>query len=265
MVAALKLTFFVLRFLLVMAGVAVLIDRTEGGIEVGTYVLFACNTPQHPLPQPPYRSRPQDLCSRWLHSRVGSELTSSRCFSPPHGWPRTRESHQHTSGEQINVFSDRARVRSHPLLKHDGVYTVQRVLLTFFHFPPVSVRVGYRMPTNMVPWIPPATPYLSRQDLSDPGFPLTFANAVYMSAMLLTTVGEGGYGPVPVSPYLRCAAAAAVLLFLPLAAVRVRIALLSPACGFSTFREHFAVIEPCVLLFCSGGEGVGACNRSFVV
>lgn len=60
-----------------------------------------------------------------------------------------------------------------------------------------------------------------RQDISNPGFPLTYANAVYMSAMLLTTIGEGGHGPVPVSAFARCAAAGAVLIFLPLVAIRV--------------------------------------------
>lgn len=40
--AVLRLAIFVLRFLFVMAGVAVLWERTEGGIDVRTFDLFFC-------------------------------------------------------------------------------------------------------------------------------------------------------------------------------------------------------------------------------
>lgn len=53
---------------------------------------------------------------------------------------------------------------------------------------------------------------------TDPGEPIQFTTALYVSAMMLSTVG----GPVPVSPGARVAAAIAVLVFLPLAAIRVR-------------------------------------------
>eukprot|EP00752_Nemacystus_decipiens_P013364 g11833.t1 len=57
------------------------------------------------------------------------------------------------------------------------------------------------------------------EDMSqtDPGEPMQFATALYVSSMILSTVG----GPVPVSPGARVAAAIAVLVFLPLAAIRV--------------------------------------------
>lgn len=50
---------------------------------------------------------------------------------------------------------------------------------------------------------------------------LSFASAVYMSAMILTTVGEGGDGPVPVSTLARIAATFVLIAFLPLVAIRV--------------------------------------------
>lgn len=53
---------------------------------------------------------------------------------------------------------------------------------------------------------------------TDAGEAMKFTTAVYVSAMMLSTVG----GPVPVSPGARVAAAIAVLVFLPLAAIRVR-------------------------------------------
>lgn len=53
---------------------------------------------------------------------------------------------------------------------------------------------------------------------TDPDEPMQFTTALYVSAMMLSTVG----GPVPVSPGARVAAAIAVLVFLPLAAIRVR-------------------------------------------
>eukprot|EP00903_Cladosiphon_okamuranus_P012012 g11279.t1 len=57
------------------------------------------------------------------------------------------------------------------------------------------------------------------EDMSqtDPGEPMQFTTALYVSAMMLSTVG----GPIPVSPGARVAAAIAVLVFLPLAAIRV--------------------------------------------
>lgn len=61
------------------------------------------------------------------------------------------------------------------------------------------------------------------QDISDSDMaePIEFTSAIYMAAMMLSTVGEGVYGPVPVSPLARVAASVAVLFFLPLAAIRV--------------------------------------------
>ena len=57
---------------------------------------------------------------------------------------------------------------------------------------------------------------------SDIGDPIEFTSAIYMAAMMLSTVGEGVHGPVPVSPLARVATSIAVLFFLPLAAIRVR-------------------------------------------
>lgn len=51
---------------------------------------------------------------------------------------------------------------------------------------------------------------------------MEFTTALYLAAMMLSTVGDGGYGPTPVSPLARIAASVAVLIFLPLAAIRVR-------------------------------------------
>ena len=61
------------------------------------------------------------------------------------------------------------------------------------------------------------------QDIADSDItePIAFSSAIYMAAMMLSTVGEGVYGPVPVSPLARIAASVAVLFFLPLAAIRV--------------------------------------------
>lgn len=63
-----------------------------------------------------------------------------------------------------------------------------------------------------------------RQDISeaDPEEAIDFTSALYMAATMLSTVGEGVYGPVPMSRGARLASVIAVLVFVPLAAIRVR-------------------------------------------
>ncbi|CAM9877435.1 unnamed protein product, partial [Ectocarpus sp. 8 AP-2014] len=61
------------------------------------------------------------------------------------------------------------------------------------------------------------------EDISgaDPEEAIDFTSALYVAATMLSTVGEGVYGPVPMSRGARLASAIAVLVFVPLAAIRV--------------------------------------------
>ncbi|CAB1119674.1 unnamed protein product [Ectocarpus sp. CCAP 1310/34] len=61
------------------------------------------------------------------------------------------------------------------------------------------------------------------EDISeaDPEDAIDFTSALYMAATMLSTVGEGVYGPVPMSRGARLASVVAVLVFVPLAAIRV--------------------------------------------
>lgn len=83
---------------------------------------------------------------------------------------------------------------------------------------------------------------------TDPGEPMEFSTALYVSAMMLSTVG----GPVPVSPGARVAAALAVLVFLPLAAIRVRASVKSACSPFHPFIRHLQF----QLISNSGGPGI---------
>lgn len=180
--AGLKLLAFVARYVLVYAGSVTLLDRAEGGIEVGS-----------------------------IHFGPSLSVSSLCSF----------EIEKKTS-RLLNIFRFHYREGFTPRLFFDLRHAPVR--LTCLRISTASLFL-FRVDQSNTPFInslwlfsPLRLVLFQDMSLTDPGEPMQFTTALYVSAMMLSTVG----GPVPVSAGARVAAAIAVLVFLPLAAIRVR-------------------------------------------
>lgn len=145
--------------------------------------------------------------TKYTINSLATAIPKALSFVPPHPCGFEDDSFFSLSNRLPHSKQKTYRISPPPYLSKTAQF-----LLCFSHLP-IS-------PINLL-----APPEINVQDISesDTSEALEFSSALYMAAMMLSTVGEGGYGPVPVSPFARVVTSIAVLVFLPLAAIRVSI------------------------------------------